>query len=83
MFRTQVYLTDAAHKKLAAFAKMRGKSQSELLREAVDSFLAANEKDRRTAIIKKCAGMWKDRTDAELAEFEETRRSADRDYLYK
>jgi metal-responsive CopG/Arc/MetJ family transcriptional regulator len=77
MFRTQVYLSDSAHEKLSKVAQMSGKSQSELLRQAVDEFLDKKNEKHRIESIRKAAGIWKHRTD--LPDFEEIRRSADRE----
>jgi Arc/MetJ-type ribon-helix-helix transcriptional regulator len=58
MFRTQVYLTEQEHEGLRDLAESTDKSQSELIREAVDRLLESERKDRREAIIEEAAGMW-------------------------
>lgn len=40
MIRTQVYLTDQQRSELALLSKSKGKKQSELIREAIDQFIA-------------------------------------------
>jgi hypothetical protein len=77
MVRTQVYLTEAQHDGLATLAKATGKKQSELIREAVDHVIEKSSRERRMAILKRAAGMWKDRDDIpEL--FEQLRAEWDR-----
>jgi hypothetical protein len=77
MVRTQIYLTEAEQKGLAAVARSTGKKQSELIREAVDRFLDMNKGRYRTAVIDEIAGIWRDRDD--LPDFAASRRSWDRD----
>ena len=63
MVRTQVYLTKKERDELAALADKTGKKQSLLIREAVDMLIEQSSKHRRLAVLRKAAGMWKDRTD--------------------
>ncbi|MBW1930946.1 MAG: ribbon-helix-helix protein, CopG family [Deltaproteobacteria bacterium] len=63
MVRTQIYLTERQRNELAAIAKMAGKKQSEIIREAIDLFIDQASRSRREAILNKAAGMWRDRTD--------------------
>jgi len=39
MVRTQIYLTERQRDELAAIAKIAGKKQSELIREAIDGLI--------------------------------------------
>ena len=77
MVRTQIYLTQAEHDGLRAAAGRTGRKQSELIRDAVDRFLDQTGDQRREAVLREAAGMWKDRDD--LPDFAAIRRSADRD----
>jgi metal-responsive CopG/Arc/MetJ family transcriptional regulator len=77
MVRTQIYLTDHQREELAAIAKIVGKKQSELIREAVDRFIDEQSHKRRKAVLGEAAGMWKDRED--LPDFRATRSEWDRD----
>jgi metal-responsive CopG/Arc/MetJ family transcriptional regulator len=77
MVRTQIYLTQKERDELAALAESTGKKQSELIRDAVDQLIERSSKARRHAALEAVCGIWKDRTD--LPDFEEIRRSWDRD----
>ncbi|MBW2030865.1 MAG: CopG family transcriptional regulator [Deltaproteobacteria bacterium] len=76
MVRTQIYLTKRQRDELAAIARVAGKKQSELIREAVDRLIEQAGRGRREAVLREVAGMWKDRTD--LPDFEATRAEWDR-----
>ena len=77
MVRTQIYLTKDQRDELAGLAHATGKKQSELIREAVDRFIAQHGSHRRDAILNAAAGIWAGRTD--LPDFRATRASWDRD----
>lgn len=76
MVRTQIYLTEEERDGLEAVAKSTNKKQSEIIREAVDRFLDMTRGNRREAILKEAAGMWRNRND--MLDFAATRRSLDR-----
>ena len=76
MVRTQIYLTERQHAELIAISKVMGKKQSELIREAVDRLIDQAGHNRREAVLRKAAGIWKDRTD--LPDFKATRAEWDR-----
>ncbi len=76
MVRTQIYLTERQRDELAAIAKIAGKKQSELIREAVDHLIDQAGRSRREAVLCEAAGIWKDRTD--LPDFKATRIEWDR-----
>ena len=63
MVRTQIYLTERQRDELVAIAKITGKKQSELIREAVDRLIDQAGHGRREAVLREAAGVWKDRTD--------------------
>lgn len=75
MVRTQIYLTDAERRALQALSHRTGKSQSELIREAVDQMLARSGPDRKL-LLREARGLWKDRDD--LPDFERIRGEMDR-----
>lgn len=63
MVRKQIYITEEQEKALALHAQQTNRSQSELIREAIDRILAERERERRSATLRATAGLWKDRTD--------------------
>jgi len=77
MIRTQIYLTELQRSELAAISQTFGKKQSELIREAVDSFIAKAGHSRRKIVLREAAGIWKDRSD--LPDFKAIRAEWDRD----
>ena len=76
MVRTQIYLTERQRDELAAIAKTSGKKQSELIREAIDRLIDSAGRSRRDAVLRRIAGIWKDRRD--LPDFRAVRADWDR-----
>jgi hypothetical protein len=76
MVRTQIYLTEHQRDELAAIGKVEGKKQSELIREAIDRFIHQSGRNRREAVLREAAGIWKGRKD--LPDFEAMRGEWDR-----
>ena len=58
MQRTQIYLSDPERQGLRALAQSSGRSQSELIREAIDSFLERNQPQNRLAKLRQGRGLW-------------------------
>lgn len=63
MVRTQIYLTEREQQGLRNLARQTGRSQSELIREAIDRLLETRDEPDRRALVLQAAGIWKDRTD--------------------
>lgn len=78
MIRTQIYLTEEERAALKRLAEKRGTSQSALIREAVDLFLAARGTEREEKRLDESFGIWKDRENVPET-FRAIRASMDRD----
>lgn len=76
MERTQIYLTKEQQKAVKSVAERRGKTQSEIIREAINYYIAQQIGDNRRELMHQAAGMWADRDDLP-AFFEELRRELD------
>ena len=69
-------LTDRENDCLMTIARETGKSQDELLRDAINIMISQFQQSDRRALLQSARGMWKDRTD--LPPAEELRREWDR-----
>ena len=63
MIRTQIYLTEEEKKGLESLSSLKGVSQSDLIRQAIDDLLARTNKVDKTEIIEDMAGIWGKRDD--------------------
>lgn len=63
MKRTQLYLDEEMSRILAAESRRRKTTVSELVREAVATAYGERRRGDRAAIIRRLAGVWKDRAD--------------------
>ncbi|MGH7700503.1 MAG: CopG family transcriptional regulator [Gemmatimonadales bacterium] len=63
MHRTQLYLDRATHARLKAVAKRRGRTVSELVREALELVYGPSHTGERLATLRGIAGLWRDRDD--------------------
>ena len=78
MVRTQIYLTKEERASLRRASRQTGKSQSELIRQAVDSFVERFNQRDRLECLRQARGMWQGRTD--LPELRQLRRESDRSF---
>lgn len=76
MVRTQIYLTEREKAALEAMSRRTGKTQSELIRDAIDAMIATPALDDRRALLTAGKGMWADRAD--LPDFTSIREELDR-----
>ena len=77
MIRAQIYLTKHEKQKLAVLAHETGKSQSELIRDAIDQFIKQHQtlKQDKLTILRMAKGLWANRDD--LPDFEMLRKELD------
>jgi predicted DNA-binding protein len=61
MVRTQIYLTDEQKLQLERLAAASGRKQSEMIREAIDGYLAQREPTDWQAAFEAVRGMWAER----------------------
>ena len=68
MIRTQIYLTEAEQRGIRELAATTQQCQSALIRQAIDQYLTRKKPADKLAKIRRARGIWKNRTDLELAE---------------
>jgi predicted DNA-binding protein len=61
--RTRIYLTDEQKRQLARLAAASGRKQSEMIREAIDGYLAQREPKDWRETFEAVRGMWAERDD--------------------
>lgn len=60
MVRTQIYLTEKEYAALRNLSPFLRKSQSEVIRIAIDDFVARHDNERKKSLLLEAAGAWKD-----------------------
>lgn len=75
MVRTQIYLSEREQRLLRTISAQTGKTQSALVREAVDQFIAEFDGRHNQANLMAAFGIWKNRKDIDP---QKIRRSWDR-----
>ncbi len=63
MLTTQVTLTDQQTQALRSIAQRTGKTEKDVIVEAVDQFIAQHTPRERRAALQQAKGMWEQRTD--------------------
>ncbi len=76
MATLEINLTDQENNSLLNIARQTGKSQDELLRDAINHLISQFHQQDRRVLLQRARGIWKDRTDQPSAE--ELRREWDR-----
>jgi metal-responsive CopG/Arc/MetJ family transcriptional regulator len=76
MSETEINLTEREHKALQEISERTGKTQSELIQEAVNNLISNFQKEDRRSLMQKAQGLWKDRQDVPV--LEDLRREWDR-----
>jgi hypothetical protein len=76
MHRTQIYLSTEERQGLQALARQVGRTQSDLIREAIDAFLERHRPSERLSRLRRARGLWGGRGD--LPSFAVLREELDR-----
>lgn len=63
MERTQIYLTRKERMAVKDIAERRGRTQSEIIREAIDFYVVHFSQDRKQEILDETFGTWADHED--------------------
>jgi len=63
MIRTQIYLTEKEQDTLRIIANLQGATQSEVIREAIDRYIAMHTQSNRVQLLREARGIWADRED--------------------
>ena len=63
MIRSQIYLTEDERNSLKLISKETGRTQSDLIREAIDSLINNVNKKNNSKKRQEAFGLWKDRND--------------------
>ncbi len=63
MMEREINLTEQERSYLQEISRQTGKTESELVREAVDKFIAQFRTEDRRGLMRKAKGIWRDRQD--------------------
>ena len=76
MFEMAIELSDQEREELSEIARLTGKSEDQLVREALNQLVAKFRNGGHLASMRKGRGIWRDRAD--LPTFEDLRRESNR-----
>jgi len=76
MERTQIYLTEEERRALKSLGARLGRSQSALIRDAIDRYVDRYQEGNRLDLLRRARGLWAERSD--LPDFEAVRQELDR-----
>jgi predicted transcriptional regulator len=68
MVRTQIYITEDEEKCLEVLSNRSGRKKSDLIRNAIDDFIARTSVTPKLETIKKFRGIWQDRAESGILE---------------
>ena len=63
MLDTEINLTEHERNALQDISRRTGKTEGELIREALDQFIAQFQNEDQRKLMQKARGIWKDRQD--------------------
>jgi hypothetical protein len=63
MLDTEINLTEQERNALQDISRRTGKTEGELVREALDQFIAQFQNEDQRKLMQKARGIWKDRQD--------------------
>jgi hypothetical protein len=63
MLDTEISLTEQERNALQEISRRTGKTEPELVREALDQFIAQFQNEDQRRLMQKARGIWKDRQD--------------------
>ncbi|MEW5921591.1 MAG: CopG family transcriptional regulator [Bacillota bacterium] len=69
MKRTQIYLQESQKEELDKLALQKGRALADLIREAVDMYIADNKLKKTKEHIIETSGLWKNRDDIDSVEY--------------
>lgn len=76
MTSTEIKLTDQEHASLTTIARQIGRTEAEVLQEAVRRYITLFQANNRRQLLAQARGMWRDRED--LPDLSSLRRELDR-----
>lgn len=76
MMETELNLTEQERSRLREISRRTGKTEGELVREAISRLISGFQVENRLVLMQRARGIWKDRND--LPAVEELRREWDR-----
>ena len=82
MIRSQIYLTEEERQCLSVFSQETGRSQSDLIREAIDQYIEWQYQQKKTFThcLHATKGLWKSKKD--LVPLDELRTEWERNFPY-
>lgn len=76
ILETELNLTEQERTALQEISQRTGKTESQLIRDAVSQLISGFQTENRLVLMRQAKGIWKDRND--LPAFEDLRREWDR-----